>query len=573
LTTVSVYSVRAKSERPLVSMPISWKEVESAVADSKPEHLVFTPEEAVKRVNRVGDLFAPVLNEKQTLPKELLHELGLAETEPRTVAVTIPEQQEPRYSLPRSSGQGGRKLFVVHRGVAGFELGLEVEGSFRSFTMANLPKGKEAVTAHSATPQELTYLTDESSEGGIVWDLGTYEVVEGSYARGDVIVYLSGRKLEGQWHLTQTSNGEWRIGSEGARIKRDLPLDGSSLPEDTKAADRQCNGPKGQKEDRLPGSDIPLAELPAEEPRFVKKMDCVAVNRVEDIPAGPDWTREVKWDGYRVCVVKRAGSAAIRTKSNKEPGARYQHIVDALAGSTLPDCTLDAELVALREDGRPSFQLLQQSRRNRSPIVIYVFDLLNYRGRDLKRLPLAVRRSALEATAPKFPEYVRVSDLLPEDTPMDPLVAALDEHGLEGIVVKRKDSTYLEGKEPGTWIKYRLYEIDEFVIGGYLKRKDPFFDALIVGQYEGDRLIYKEKVRFGFDDEKKQRLLKLMKSCEIPDSPFSNLPEGKRRGALDREQMAKAVWVRPELRCTVEYTEKTERGNIRGHGRFEELRP
>jgi ATP-dependent DNA ligase len=86
-------------------------------------------------------------------------------------------------------------------------------------------------------------------------------------------------------------------------------------------------------------------------------------------------------------------------------------------------------------------------------------------------------------------------------------------------------------------------------------------------------LIYKEKVRFGFDDEKKQRLLKLMGPREIPDSPFSNLPEGKRRGALDPEQMAKAVWVRPELRCTVEYTEKTERGNIRGHGRFGELRP
>jgi ATP-dependent DNA ligase len=182
-------------------------------------------------------------------------------------------------------------------------------------------------------------------------------------------------------------------------------------------------------------------------------------------------------------------------------------------------------------------------------------------------------RPALEAIAPNFPEYVRLSDLLPENTPMDQLVATLDEHGLEGIMVKRKGSTYLEGKEPGTWIKYRLCEIDEFVIGGYLRRKDPLFDALIVGQYEGDRLIYKEKVRFGFDDEKKQRLLKLMRPREISDSPFSNLPERKRRGALDPEQMAKAVWVRPELRCTVEYTEKTEGGNIRGHGRFGELRP
>lgn len=76
------------------------------------------------------------------------------------------------------------------------------------------------------------------------------------------------------------------------------------------------------------------------------------------------------------------------------------------------------------------------------------------------------------------------------------LVPGLEEHSLEGIVVKRKESMYLEGKEPGSWIKYRLYEIGEFVIGGYLKRDDLFFDALIVGQYEGADLLYKEKVRF-----------------------------------------------------------------------------
>jgi hypothetical protein len=228
-TTVSVYSVRAKSERPLVSMPISWEEVGSALSGGQPEDLVFTPEEAVRRVNRVGDLFAPVLNEKQTLPKELLRELGLANIEPRTVAVTIPEQQQLPYSQPRSSGQGGRNLFVIHRGQEGFELGLEVEGSFRTFTMAKLPKGKEAATAHAAPPQELSHLTEESSEAGIVWDLGTYEVVEGSYRRGDVIVYLSGRQLVGQWHLTQTSDDTWQVISHGARIKRDLPLGESAL--------------------------------------------------------------------------------------------------------------------------------------------------------------------------------------------------------------------------------------------------------------------------------------------------------------------------------------------------------
>ena len=154
---------------------------------------------------------------------------------------------------------------------------------------------------------------------------------------------------------------------------------------------------------------------------------------------------------------------------------------------------------------------------------------------------------------------------------MSRLVAALDEHQLEGIIVKRKNSTYREGKEPGTWIKHRLYCVGEFIIGGYLKRDDPYFDALIVGEKSGSELHYKEKVRFGFDDEKKRRLLGLMKPLRVPVCPFRNLPERRRRGALDDWQMAEAVWVAPHLRCTVEYTEKTERANIRGHGRFGEM--
>jgi bifunctional non-homologous end joining protein LigD len=321
----------------------------------------------------------------------------------------------------------------------------------------------------------------------------------------------------------------------------------------------------------LPGTDILLSNLPEAEPRFIKKMDCVAVDRVDQIPASKDWLREIKWDGYRVCVIRRGTTVSLRTKSNREPSARYKHIAKSLSESELPPCVLDAELVALNLHERPIFQLLQQSRRNRAHIVIYIFDLLNYDGRDLTRLPLISRRAALEALAPQFPEHVRLSELLPEDTEMRSLVAALDEHGVEGIVIKRRDSIYRAGKEPGTWIKHRLYQVGEFIIGGYLKRDDPYFDALIVGERTGDKLVYREKVRFGFDDEKKRLLLKRMEPLRVTQSPFSNLPERQRRGALDHEQMQEAVWVRPVLHCTVEYTEKTQSGNIRGHGRFGEL--
>jgi len=323
----------------------------------------------------------------------------------------------------------------------------------------------------------------------------------------------------------------------------------------------------------LTGTDVALASLAREEPRFVRKMDCIAVSRVEEIPAGPEWLREIKWGGYRVCIIKKARAVAMRTKLNLPPGARYQHLEAALAGSALPDCVLDAELVALDDRDRPSFQLLQQSRRNHVAIVLYVFDVLHLDGHSLRGLPLQERRAALEELASQFPDGVRLSELLPEEVPMADVVRALDANGLEGIVVKRRNAGYLEGKQSSAWIKYRLYAVDKFVIGGYLRRDDPFFDALIVGQHQGDRLIYKEKVRFGFDDEKKRDLLARMERLATSTCPFQNLPEKQRRGSLNAQQMREAVWVRPVLRCTVEYTEKTQSGNIRGHGRFGELLP
>jgi bifunctional non-homologous end joining protein LigD len=359
--------------------------------------------------------------------------------------------------------------------------------------------------------------------------------------------------------------------NRGGGMKRALASNASAL---TGSIPERTHSPATEEDDEsalLPGTDLQLKELPKAQPRFVRKMDCVSVDNVDKIPSNHEWLREVKWDGYRVCVVKRCDAVSIRTKSNLEPSARYQQIAESLANSGLPSCTLDAELVALDAEGHPVFQLLQQSRRNKAHIVIYVFDLLNYAGRELLQLPLHQRRAALEAVGAGFPEHVRLSQLLPAELPMVEVVRALDENHLEGIIVKRKDSPYREGKEPGTWIKHRLYRVGEFVIGGYLRRDDPYFDALIVGELTDGQLVYREKVRFGFDDEKKRTLLHRMQALETATSPFRNLPEKRRRGALTEQQMRDAMWVKPVLHCTVEYTERTEGGNIRGHGRFGQL--
>jgi bifunctional non-homologous end joining protein LigD len=571
-TTVSVYSVRAKREQPYVSMPVAWDEVQAALSTRDTEGLTFSPERAVARAGEKGDLFRPVLTMKQKLPAALLNALGLPPP-PVPQPVVIARPKKAAYTLPRSSGQGGRKLFVIHRQRDAFELGIEHKGVFVLFRMTKLPSTNSAGVAMDASGRSaLEYLTQEGAQSGTVWDLGTYEIVEGAYERGALEIYLTGRRLEGQWKLMR-NHGHWMLTNHGGRVMRALAANASALPA---AGNAETSGPLEQPtpstdDARLPGTDLLLSDLPAEKPRFIRKMDCVAVNSIDLIPTGEEWLREVKWDGYRVCIIKEAESVLIRTKSNLEPSARYQHIAASLANSLLPSCTLDGELVALDKEGHPVFQLLQQSRRNDAQVVVYVFDLLNFDGHSLRGLPLRTRRAALEAIAVDLPEYARLSQPLPATTPMPGLVRALEENHLEGIIVKRLDSSYREGNEPGTWVKHRLYRVGEFVIGGYLRRDDPYFDALIVGEMNADRLVYKEKVRFGFDDEKKRELLRRMEPLKTSASPFDNLPEKRRRGALTEQQMREAVWVRPVLRCTVEYTEKTEGGNIRGHGRFGEL--
>jgi len=228
-TTVSVYSVRAKQEEPFVSMPITWREVETAVKKRDIRPLLFSPADAIARTKQVGDLFAPVLTLEQNIPEILYAELGLPHA-PNPQPVVIPEITTATYRPPRSSGQGGRKLFVIHRRGPQYELGVEVNGEFLLFVFGKFPTSFAAggVSGAQSGTRDLTYLTHESGENGIVWDLGTYELIEGSFNRGLLDLYLSGRRLDGEWMLERTHEA-WRLKSKSGRVKRVLPATASAL--------------------------------------------------------------------------------------------------------------------------------------------------------------------------------------------------------------------------------------------------------------------------------------------------------------------------------------------------------
>ncbi len=200
-TTVAVYSVRAKHAHPYVSAPITWDEVEATVETGNVDELIFTPRAALERVERHGDLFAPVLTLVQEIPPSLK-----LRTPGKPEPVQVPESKPGVYTLPRSSGQGGRRVWVAHQHGGCFDLSLEAEGELQRFLFEQafpIGKGTSSVAQEEA-PRPMSYLAQESTDSGMVWDLGTYEVIEGSLSKGNVELYLSGRKLDGQWRFTRT---------------------------------------------------------------------------------------------------------------------------------------------------------------------------------------------------------------------------------------------------------------------------------------------------------------------------------------------------------------------------------
>jgi bifunctional non-homologous end joining protein LigD len=227
-TTVSVYSLRAKRAEPFVSMPLTWEEVESAFRVRRPEPLDFGPEAAIERVRRLGDLFAGVLSLEQRIPDDLRSKLRLPPPVPPS-PVRVPKPANVMYSLPRSSSQGGRKLFVIHLVGKNYELGIQRDSAFQLFGVRKIPMcARSSSEARDSGSAPLQYLTEESGSAGTVWDLGTYEVVKGSLEKGEVAIYLSGRKLAGQWVLRHEAD-RWKLMNVSAKLKREIPVNGSAL--------------------------------------------------------------------------------------------------------------------------------------------------------------------------------------------------------------------------------------------------------------------------------------------------------------------------------------------------------
>jgi bifunctional non-homologous end joining protein LigD len=293
--------------------------------------------------------------------------------------------------------------------------------------------------------------------------------------------------------------------------------------------------------------------------------------RTETLPEGPEWLYEIKLDGYRALAIKTGGRVELRSRNDNDFTKRYPAIARSLAA--LPNETvIDGEVVALDESGRPSFQTLQNYGSAGAQLHFYVFDLLILAGRDVMAEPLSRRRELLEKRVlPKLTEPIRYSPKL--QASLKDLIQSVKAQGLEGLVAKRADSKYEPGQRSGAWLKMRVNQGQELVIGGYTP-SDKNFDALVIGYYEGPKLMYAARTRNGFTPALRAKLFEKLKPLGTRECPFANLPEktGGRWGAgLTAKKMADCRWLKPVLVGQFEFVEWTGENHLR-HTRFIALR-
>jgi bifunctional non-homologous end joining protein LigD len=285
---------------------------------------------------------------------------------------------------------------------------------------------------------------------------------------------------------------------------------------------------------------------------------------VAKLPEGPGWIYEVKLDGYRIEAIKHGGEVRLLSRRDSDYTKKFSAVTEAVAKLKVSSAHLDGEVVAVDESGRPSFQVLQNrgSLPTGYKLVFYAFDLLALDGKDLKQLPLIQRRTALAKLINN--SGVLFSASLPGRAAA--VIKIVQQHGLEGVVAKRKDSLYEPGQRSGAWQKLPLKPKGEFFIGGYRPTANSL-EVLLVGHFEKGKFIFAGKVHQGLNPWNRSTILKSISKLHIPRCPFSNLPNRRKKGrwndGITAEEMKEFIWVKPEVLAEIKFTEWTAGGVLR----------
>jgi len=274
----------------------------------------------------------------------------------------------------------------------------------------------------------------------------------------------------------------------------------------------------------------------------------------------PEFLYEVKFDGFRIIAHLDKGKVTLRSRKGENYTRNYPPVVAALQRLKI-DAIIDGELVAVDHEGKPNFDELQRWDGS-LPLVYYVFDIVWLKGKDLTELPLEERKEQLRKIIPDN-DVIRFSDSFDDG---EALFNLMKEKGWEGIVAKRKDSTYIQGtnnKRTMHWQKIPTARQQEFVVGGWAESTSGRpFRTLIFGYYDNGKLKYFGHAGGGFREKEMAGIFARLKKIETKKSPFINTAD------VMKYTETSVHWVKPELVIQVRYATTTRSGFIRKPATF-----
>ena len=275
-------------------------------------------------------------------------------------------------------------------------------------------------------------------------------------------------------------------------------------------------------------------------------------------PDGDDWLHEIKYDGYRMGCAITPDGVRLTSRNGLDYTAALPEIVAEAKVLPVTSALLDGEVVVLLDDGRASFQALQNALSDgkaRAGLVYLVFDLLELDGAPLLGTPLEARKARLQTLVTRSAgRRIRYADHVVGHGAA--FFAQATTLGVEGIVSKRRDGVYQPGRRSG-WLKIKCLREQPFVVGGYTDQAGMVggLGALLVGHYEQARLVFAGRVGTGFTQKISGGLLDRLRPLARATSPFDPPPAGPLARA--------AHFVEPSLVCRVAFAEWTDDDKIR----------
>lgn len=266
----------------------------------------------------------------------------------------------------------------------------------------------------------------------------------------------------------------------------------------------------------------------------------------------PDWIFEIKWDGYRAVADLSKEEPLFYSRNGISFLSKFKKISEDF-NAQRHRMILDGEIVAYDENGKPSFQLLQQIGDNPNLALTYqVFDLLWLNGHSTEELPLLQRKELLKDALVET-DLIKYCDHVPENG-ID-FFNQMKKMNLEGMIAKKADSIYTENSRSTDWLKIKFTNTEEAVICGFTEPKGSRtgFGALILGKYINGELIYAGHTGTGFNTELLKEIHSKLTKIEQKESPFETIPKTN----------MPVTWVKPELICEVKFSEITKDGMFR----------